>query len=66
MLHWSEDPSRMAFTLRRGIGFLSLSDVRSSDEGIYRCRVDYRAARTSTFSLNLTVIGKGLFFPSLS
>ncbi|CAG0892358.1 unnamed protein product [Darwinula stevensoni] len=56
VLHWSEDPSRMVFTPSRGVGFLSLSNVQAEDQGIYRCRVDYRAARTSTFSLNLSVI----------
>ncbi|KAF2893436.1 hypothetical protein ILUMI_12737 [Ignelater luminosus] len=36
---------------------LVIDDIRRHDEGVYRCRVDFRNAQTRSFRYNLTVIG---------
>lgn len=40
---------------------LKIEPVQKSDAGIYRCRVDYRWARTFTHSMILNVIGRKNF-----
>lgn len=36
----------------------SLQDIRRHDEGVYRCRVDFRTSQTQSFRYNLTVISE--------
>ena len=37
---------------------LKIFNVSESDDGLYRCRVDFKASQTRTIRLNLTVVGK--------
>jgi hypothetical protein len=37
---------------------LLVSDLKLSDEGVYRCRVDYRYSPTRNALVNLTVVGE--------
>jgi len=37
---------------------LLVDEVHRNDEGVYRCRVDFRNSATKSFRYNLSVIGK--------
>ncbi|XP_068896436.1 protein turtle homolog A-like isoform X3 [Tenebrio molitor] len=58
-LHWS-DPKvfgpRAYFVTVSKPAALTLDGVSLDDEGIYRCRVDFRTTPTRNFAINLTVI----------
>lgn len=60
-LHWS-DPNifgpRAYFVTVSKPAALTLDGVQLDDEGIYRCRVDFKNTPTRNFQINLTVIGK--------
>lgn len=40
---------------------LVVEDIRRHDQGLYRCRVDFRNSATKSFRYNLTIIGKSLY-----
>ena len=41
---------------------LWIESLRDSDQGTYRCRVDFKQAPTKNFKINLNVIGKPINF----
>uniref|UniRef100_T1J3R4 Ig-like domain-containing protein n=1 Tax=Strigamia maritima TaxID=126957 RepID=T1J3R4_STRMM len=47
---------RLIFNTQQEPAHLLIHQVRRNDEGIYRCRVDFRSSPTRYFSVNLTVI----------
>ena len=60
-LHWSDDSvfgHRAQFESRRHPLTLSVDPVKSKDQGIYRCRVDFERGPSKTYSVKLIVIGK--------
>ncbi|KAK7585988.1 hypothetical protein V9T40_000167 [Parthenolecanium corni] len=50
--------SRAYFRTNADPAFLSVEDIRRHDQGLYRCRVDFRNTATKSFRYNLTIIGK--------
>ncbi|GFW73274.1 ig-like domain-containing protein [Trichonephila clavipes] len=51
--------SRAYFNASGSPTVLRIDGVRKSEEGMYRCRVEYRRSRTETTDILLTVIGNG-------
>lgn len=58
--HWSGEAlgQRASFRSDRHPAALVVSNVRTKDEGLYRCRVDFRLAQTRNAHVNLTVVGE--------
>lgn len=59
--HWSAPEvfgNRAYFRTVSEPAQLVVEDIRLRDEGVYRCRVDFRNTPTRSFRYNLTVIGK--------
>jgi hypothetical protein len=59
--HWSDEKvfgTRAYFRTVSEPAQLVIDDIRRHDEGVYRCRVDFRNAQTRSFRYNLTVVGK--------
>lgn len=59
--HWSAPEifgSRAKFNTDVEPATLDIDDIRRHDEGVYRCRVDFRTTQTQSFRYNLTVISK--------
>lgn len=59
--HWSAPEvfgPRAHFSTSPPPASLLVRDVKRRDEGVYRCRVDFRNTQTTSFRYNLTVVGK--------
>ena len=48
---------RATFRADRHPAVLILTNLKPKDEGLYRCRVDFRLAQTRNAHVNLTVVG---------
>lgn len=58
---WSDEKwlgLRAQFKTENYPAFLLINDVRGTDSGQYRCRVDFTEAPTRNTIVNLTIIGK--------
>ena len=64
-LHWS-DPlafgTRAKFITMSRPSSLNVDAVQLDDEGVYRCRVDFKNSPTRNFQIRLNVVGKTVFF----
>lgn len=61
-IHWAmsnDFGSRSNFLLGKGSirSRLKISKVAESDQGIYRCRIDFNNSPTKNYKVNLTLIG---------
>ncbi|CAD7086100.1 unnamed protein product [Hermetia illucens] len=57
--HWSAPEvfgSRAKFNFDSTPASLDIKDIKRHDQGVYRCRVDFRTSQTQSFRFNLTVI----------
>lgn len=58
---WSDEnvfANRAYFMPEKQPAELGVDHIRESDQGIYRCRVDFKIAQTRNSKINLTVIGE--------
>ncbi|XP_054744813.1 neural cell adhesion molecule 1 [Anastrepha obliqua] len=57
--HWSAPEvfgSRAKFHIDSQPATLEIKDIKRHDQGVYRCRIDFRTSQTQSFRFNLTVI----------
>ncbi|XP_050319373.1 neural cell adhesion molecule 1-B isoform X3 [Bactrocera neohumeralis] len=57
--HWSAPEvfgSRAKFHFDSQPATLEIKDIKRHDQGVYRCRIDFRTSQTQSFRFNLTVI----------
>uniref|UniRef100_A0A1A9W080 Ig-like domain-containing protein n=1 Tax=Glossina brevipalpis TaxID=37001 RepID=A0A1A9W080_9MUSC len=57
--HWSAPEvfgSRAKFHFDSQPATLEIKDIKRHDQGIYRCRIDFRTSQTQSFRFNLSVI----------
>ena len=64
--HWSDDKTFAGRAFyQSSIGRLLIDDVKIQDEGIYKCRVDFKVQPTTISSVNLTVNSKSKIHPDM-
>lgn len=59
--HWSAPEvfgSRAKFNIDKSPASLLIKNLKRHDQGVYRCRIDFRTIQTQTYRYNLSVIGK--------
>lgn len=49
---------RASFDLKSQPAFLKIHPVMKEDDGLYKCRIDYRRGRTVSTTTYLTIVGK--------
>ncbi|GAB0089383.1 hypothetical protein DMENIID0001_039110 [Sergentomyia squamirostris] len=57
--HWSAPEvfgSRATFNVQSSPASLDIKDIKRHDQGVYRCRIDFRTSQTQSFRHNLSVI----------
>ena len=57
---WSDEfqfGSRAYFDLSKSPANLQVDNIKKSEAGIYRCRVDFKSAPTTNTLVNVTLIG---------
>ncbi|XP_055540205.1 uncharacterized protein LOC129726939 isoform X1 [Wyeomyia smithii] len=57
--HWSAPEvfgSRAKFNIDKSPASLLIKNLKRHDQGVYRCRIDFRTLQTQTYRYNLTVI----------
>ncbi|KAL5282152.1 hypothetical protein ACFFRR_005408 [Megaselia abdita] len=57
--HWSAPEvfgSRAKFNFNSSPSLLEIKDIKRHDQGIYRCRIDFRTSQTQSYRFNLSVI----------
>lgn len=49
----------------RKYAYIRCQDIKRHDQGVYRCRVDFRTSQTQSFRYNLTIISKCVWMCSI-
>ena len=62
---WSDEDrgfgQRARFHWRNGPAYLNIEQINALEQGVYRCRVDFKTAPTRNSLINVTVVSKCFF-----